>query len=101
MTTKQRAVEIISRLSDDVSVGEIMDELYAQMKIEEGLKQLDAGEGIEHKTVVARVRAARKRIMERCGDDRDGVLKWAKDMEAPHADRVTGYHAADKPLREQ
>ena len=55
MTTKQRAVKIISKLSDDVSVGEIMDELYVQMKIEEGLRQLDAGEGIPHEDVKKRM----------------------------------------------
>ncbi|MDY7011728.1 MAG: hypothetical protein SVV80_13405 [Planctomycetota bacterium] len=48
MTTKERAVEIISRLPDDASVSDIMDELYVQMKIEQGLEQLDAGEGVEH-----------------------------------------------------
>jgi len=55
MTTKERAVEIISRLPDDTSVAEIMDELYVQMKIEQGLEQLDAGEGIEHEEVRKRV----------------------------------------------
>ncbi len=55
MTTKERAVEIISRLPDDTSVADIMDELYVQMKIEQGLAQLDAGEGIEHAEVRKRV----------------------------------------------
>ncbi len=56
MTTKERAVEIISRLPDDTSVADIMDELYVQMKIEQGLEQLDAGEGIEHAEVKGRLR---------------------------------------------
>ena len=56
MTTKERAVEIISRLPGDVSVADIMDELYVQMKIEQGLEQLDAGEGIEHAEVKGRLR---------------------------------------------
>jgi len=55
MTTKERAVRIISQLPDDVSVADIMSELYLQMKVEEGLRQLDAGEGIKHAEVVKRV----------------------------------------------
>ena len=55
MTTKERAVQIISRLPDDVSVADIMSELYVQMKIEEGLRELDKGQGIEHSEVEKRL----------------------------------------------
>jgi len=48
MTTKERATEIISKMPDDVTVAEIISQLYAQLKIEKGIRQLDAGEGIEH-----------------------------------------------------
>lgn len=48
MTTKEKATEIISKLPDDVTVAEIISQLYVQLKIEKGLGQLDAGEGIEH-----------------------------------------------------
>jgi hypothetical protein len=56
MTSKERAVQIISRLPEDASVVDIMEELYVQMKVEEGLRQLDGGAAIAHKEVVARVR---------------------------------------------
>lgn len=55
MTTKERAVRIISQLPAEVTVEDIMDELYTQMKIEKGLRQLDAGQGIEHAEVKRRL----------------------------------------------
>jgi len=56
MTTKERAVRIISQLPDNASVADIMDELFVQMKIEQGLRELDAGEGIEHAEVKKRLK---------------------------------------------
>ena len=48
MTSKERAFEIISRLPDDATAADIMAELYVQMKIETGLRQLDEGQAISH-----------------------------------------------------
>jgi hypothetical protein len=48
-------VSLIQSLSENVSLEEIMAELYVRMKIEAGLKQLDAGEGIEHEVVKERL----------------------------------------------
>jgi len=56
MTTKERAVKTISELPEDATVADIMSELYLQMKVEEGLRQLDAGEGIEHAEVRKRMK---------------------------------------------
>ncbi len=47
-TTKQAVLEMIERLPDDSSVEDIMAELYFRQKVDEGLRQLDAGEGVEH-----------------------------------------------------
>ena len=47
-TIKQTVIEMIERLPDDTSVEDIMAELYFRHKVDEGLRQLDAGEGIEH-----------------------------------------------------
>ena len=46
MTTKERAVRIISKLPDDATAADIISELYVQMKIETGLRQLVEGRGI-------------------------------------------------------
>jgi predicted transcriptional regulator len=55
MTTKQRAVEIISRLPDEATITEIMEELYVQMKVERGLQQVEQGELVEHSQVKERL----------------------------------------------
>lgn len=48
MTTKQAVIDMIERLPDDVTVADIMAELYFRQKVDEGLRQLDAGEGVDH-----------------------------------------------------
>ncbi|HUU10407.1 MAG TPA: hypothetical protein VM431_07675 [Phycisphaerae bacterium] len=48
MTSKQQAAEIISRLPDDATAADIIAELYVQMKIETGLRELDEERGISH-----------------------------------------------------
>jgi predicted transcriptional regulator len=55
MTAKQSVLEMISKLPDDVSVDDIMSELYFRQKVDEGLRQLDAGEGLEHEEAVRRL----------------------------------------------
>lgn len=54
-TTKQAVIEMIQRLPDDASVEDIMAELYFRQKVDEGLRQLDAGEGIDHEQVKQRL----------------------------------------------
>lgn len=46
---KHDVIDMIKRLPDDISVEGIMAELYFRHKVGKGLRQLDAGEGIEHK----------------------------------------------------
>ena len=55
MTTKEAVIEMIRRLPDDVTVPDIMAELYVRQKIEEGLRQLDAGEGVSHEEAKQRL----------------------------------------------
>ena len=55
MTTKEAVIEIIRKLPDDATIDDIMAEFYARSKIEEGLRQLDAGEGISHEEAKERV----------------------------------------------
>jgi predicted transcriptional regulator len=56
MTTKQAVLEMIERLPEDISVEDIMAELYFRQKVDEGLRQLDAGEGIEHEEAMQRMK---------------------------------------------
>jgi predicted transcriptional regulator len=48
VTTKDLVIEMIHRLPDDATVADIMAELYFRQKVDEGLRQLDAGQGIDH-----------------------------------------------------
>jgi predicted transcriptional regulator len=48
MTTKDAIIEMIRRLPDDASVADIMAELYFRQKVDEGLRQLDAGQALDH-----------------------------------------------------
>ena len=41
--------------------------------------------------VVERVRVARRKIAEECGNDAHRLYEWAKKIEAQHKDRVVGY----------
>lgn len=48
MTTKQAVIEIIQRLPEEATVDDIMAELFFRRKVDAGLRQLDAGEGLDH-----------------------------------------------------
>ncbi len=46
--TKELVIEMIRGMPDDATVADIMAELYFRQKVDEGLQQLDAGQGIDH-----------------------------------------------------
>jgi predicted transcriptional regulator len=50
MSAKERALQVISALADDVTWGQLTEELYAAA-VREGLDELDRGEGIPHEEV--------------------------------------------------
>jgi hypothetical protein len=52
MSTKETVIELIIRLPDDVSVPDIMAELYFRQKVDEGLHELDAGQGVSHEEAI-------------------------------------------------
>lgn len=54
-TIKQAVIEMIKRLPDDATVEDIMAELYFRQKADQGLEQLDRGEGIEHEDAKGRL----------------------------------------------
>ena len=51
MSTKEAVIEMIRRMPEDVTVPDIIAELYVRQKIDEGLRQLDACQGIDHEEV--------------------------------------------------
>ena len=54
-STKESVIEMIRRLPEDASVTDIMAELYFRQKVDEGVRQLDAGEGISHEDAKQRL----------------------------------------------
>lgn len=46
---------MIQRLPDDVTVTDITAELYFRQKVDEGLRQLDAGEAVPHEEAKKRL----------------------------------------------
>ena len=52
---KQQVIQIIQSLPDDVTLDDIMAELYFKLQIDAGLKELDEGKGIPHEKVEKRM----------------------------------------------
>ena len=53
--TRERMLEIIRELPEDASVDDAIEKLVFLAKLEEGLAQLDRGEGIPHEEVKRRL----------------------------------------------
>jgi hypothetical protein len=53
--TRERMLEVIRELPEDASVDDAIEKLVFLAKIEEGLAQLDRGEGIPHDEVKRRL----------------------------------------------
>lgn len=59
--TKDKVIELIKALPDDITVDDIMEELYFKSQVDEGLAQLDRGESIPHEDVEKRMSKWRSR----------------------------------------
>jgi predicted transcriptional regulator len=55
MTAKEKALRAIFPLPDDATIEQIMERLYVILKVEEGIKELDAGKVIDHAMVRRRL----------------------------------------------
>lgn len=52
---KQKVIQMIENLPDDVTIDDIISELYFKIQIDAGLEELDAGKGIPHEKVKERM----------------------------------------------
>ena len=52
MITKEQMVEAIQSLPDDATIDDAMERLYLLAKIEIGIAQIRAGQGIPHEEVM-------------------------------------------------
>lgn len=48
MTVKEQIVKIIEKLPDNVTVSDVIAELYFKQQVDAGLKELDEGAGVSH-----------------------------------------------------
>lgn len=51
MTTKEKVMESLQDLPDDVSIEDVMERLLFLSKIQEGIRQADAGHTLSHAQV--------------------------------------------------
>jgi predicted transcriptional regulator len=58
MTTKELVRQTLDGLPDDVTIDEVIERLYLLRKIEEGLRQAEAGDVIDHEDVKREFRNA-------------------------------------------
>jgi predicted transcriptional regulator len=54
-TVKAGVIAMLQRLPDDVSYEEILDAIELRREIEQGLKEIDAGDVVSHEEVKRRV----------------------------------------------
>ena len=52
---KQQVIKMIQDLPDEVTIDDIMAELYFRLQVDAGLKELDGGEGIPQEEVEKRM----------------------------------------------
>jgi len=48
MRVKEKVIKMIEELPEDITVSDIMAELYFRQNVDKGLKELDEGKGISH-----------------------------------------------------
>ncbi len=58
MSEKEQVIEMISAMSDKVSIDDILEEILFRLDVEKGLQDLDSGHSVSHEV-------ARKRF-EKC-----------------------------------
>ena len=52
---KQQVIQMIQSLPENVTMDDIITELYFKLKVDAGLKELDEGKGIPHEDVEKRM----------------------------------------------
>lgn len=52
---KKQVIQLVESMEDDVTLDDIMEELYFRLQIDTGLKELNEGKGIPHSVVKDRI----------------------------------------------
>ncbi len=56
MTTKEEILELMERLPEDATIEDAIEKLVVLYKIQQGLEQLDKGQGISQEEAKKRIR---------------------------------------------
>ena len=62
---KDEVIKMIRNMPEETSVEDIMAELYFRYQVDEGLKQLDEGQGIPHEEVEKRYKTIESRVSKK------------------------------------
>jgi predicted transcriptional regulator len=52
---KEQIIQMIRTLPDNVTLEDVMEELYFKLQVDAGMKELDEGKGISHEEVEKRM----------------------------------------------
>jgi predicted transcriptional regulator len=52
---KEKVIKMIEELPEDITVSDVMAELYFRQNVDEGLMELDEGKGISHEEAKKRL----------------------------------------------
>lgn len=52
---KEQVLQLVQSLPEDVTLDDVMAELYFKMQVDAGLKELDEGKGVPHEEVEKRM----------------------------------------------
>lgn len=52
---KDKVIQMIKSLPEDISIDEIIAELYFKLQVDAGLRELDEGKGIPHEKIEKRM----------------------------------------------
>ncbi len=52
---KQQVIQMIQALPEDITIDDVMAELYFKVQVDAGLRELDEGKGIPHEEVEKRM----------------------------------------------
>ena len=52
---KEQVIQMIESLPEDVTVDEIMAELYFKLQVDAGMKELDEGQAIPHEEITKKM----------------------------------------------
>ncbi len=53
--TKEQIIELVRSMPNDVTVDEVIEELYFKLQVDQGLAELDRGESLPHDEVERRL----------------------------------------------